>query len=240
MHSNAKRDLSLTFDQIQIHLIHYTPMLQRRDHMREVLSQAEILEAQVNWLTDWDREAIMPTYLKGFYGDPNQLQASHVSVILKHLAVFAQAADSAVPYHLVIEDDIYLEKPFQEKLLEQISQLPKNWEMLFVGDGCDLHIPFWRRRWGKQVYLREPQARWWGGGGISRCAAGYLIHPASARRFLSSQHAQAPFTVPIDWLMNRVGSDLNVRTYWSEPPLVKQGAFDSWTKDRKLNPIAKS
>ena len=31
-------------------------------------------------------------------------------------------------------------------------------------------------------------------------------------------------------LMNRVGEDLEFRSYWAEPAWVRQGAFVSWTK----------
>ena len=65
---------------------------------------------------------------------------------------------------------------------------------------------------------------------MSRCAAGYVIRPESARRFLKSSHIHPPFEVAIDWMMNRVGEELKFRSYWAEPPLVTQGAFESWTK----------
>jgi hypothetical protein len=76
----------------------------------------------------------------------------------------------------------------------------------------------------------------WGGGGCSRCTEAYLIHPAFARRLLDSHWSKPPFDRPIDWLLNGAGVEFKARSYWAEPPLVTQGAFESWTKDRNLNP----
>ncbi len=223
---------------LRIHLVHYTPLVDRRRHVERELESHGLNQFPVHWITEFDREEILQEHANGKFGDPAAFPASFVSVILKHLEAFRCAAQSDAPWHLVLEDDILIQPDFLNRLSRALTQLPDDWEIFFVGDGCDLHIPFWRRRPGRLVYFRGYKPTWWGGGGISRCGAAYLIRPESARRFLTSKHAAPPYHTAIDWLMNAAGLELKFRSYWAEPPLICQGAFPSWTLDKKLNPGA--
>lgn len=232
----AAPHVSLTPDNLRVHVIHYTPLIERRVHMERELSVREVNHFPLRWVTEHDREQIEARHASGEFGNPQAFGASFVSVILKHLDVFQNAAASDIPWHLALEDDVFIDPEWRPKLERLLTELPEDWEIVFVGDGCKLHIPFWMRHRGKSVHFRGHHATWWGGGGISRCAAGYLIRPESARRFLTSIHTAPPFSAPIDWLMNRAGADLKIRSHWAEPPLIRQGAFESWTKDRRLNP----
>jgi hypothetical protein len=179
-------------------------------------------------MLDQDREAILSEYQEGLLGDPAQVSASSVSLILKHLAIYGLVIQEADRPHLILEDDVLLAPSFFEKLAADVEQLPTEWDLFFVGLGCDLHVPFWRRRPGKRVYWRgwKPQ-RYWGGGGCSRCTEAYLIHPDFARRLLHSPFGVPPFSAPIDWHLNHAGVVLKARSYWLEPALVRQRAFES-------------
>jgi glycosyl transferase family 25 len=232
----------LNAENLRVYVIHYTRLSDRRTHMEKVVSESGLECYPLRWVVEHDREEIESRHASGEFGDPVAFGASFVSVILKHLEVFHRVAESTVPFHLILEDDVFITEDWKEKLGRMLRTMPEDWEILFVGDGCDLHVPFWRRFLAGRsfrdggVFFRGWDKTWWGGGGISRCGAGYLIRPESARRFLTSAHSKPPFSVPIDWLMNRVGAELKMRSYWAEPPLVTQGAFESWTKDRNLNP----
>ena len=43
-------------------------------------------------------------------------------------------------YNLVLEDDAILDKDFLSKLTRGLEQLPDDYDMLFLGDGCNYHI----------------------------------------------------------------------------------------------------
>lgn len=223
-------------DGLRIHVVHYTPFKDRRAHLERELVQHGLDKFWVRWITEFDREEILESHARGDFGDPAKFPAAFVSVILKHLEAFRFAAESEAPWHLVLEDDILIQPDFLNKLSKALTQLPDDWEIFFVGDGCNLHIPFWRRRPGRIAQYRGYKPAWWGGGGMSRCGAAYVIRPESARRFLTSRHAAPPFHTAIDWLMNEAGEELKFRSWWAEPPLICQGAFPSWTLDEKLNP----
>ena len=225
----------ISAENFRVYVVHYTPFVERRRHLEAQLRNSGLDQFPLEWITEFDREEIANDHAIGKYCDPARFNASLVSVILKHLEAIRRISADTVPYHLVIEDDIFIPDDAISRINRCISELPQGWEMFFAGDGCNLHIPFWRRRLGKMVHLRGYRATWWGGGGMARCGAGYMVEPSFAFRFLGSRHAQAPFHTAIDWLMNEVGQDLKVQCYWAEPPVVCQGAFPSWTKNKRLN-----
>ena len=221
---------------LKIYTVHYSPFVERRQHLERELQSHGLDRFPVRWITEFDREAILEEHARGAYGDPVAFPAAFVSVILKHLEAFRLAAESDAPWHLVLEDDILIQPDFLNRLSRALGELPEDWEIFFVGDGCNLHVPFWRRRPGRIAQYRGYKPKWWGGGGISRCGAAYVIRPESARRFLGAKQAAPPFYTAIDWLMNDAGMELKFQSYWAEPPLICQGAFPSWTLDEKLNP----
>lgn len=219
---------------LQSYIIHYTVLTDRRVYM-EGVERGVGLKCQ--WITGWDREEILTGHEGGEFGDPKELTAGSVSLILKHLEVYRRVVAEPEGWHLILEDDVVLVENFQKRLEECLAQLPSEWDLFFIGLGCDLHVPWWKRRRGKRVYYRGWRRGWlWGRGGCSRCTEAYLIHPDFARRLLESQFGKPPFNRPIDWHLNAAGKVLKARSFWAEPPLVKQGAFESWRKDPILNP----
>jgi GR25 family glycosyltransferase involved in LPS biosynthesis len=153
---------------------------------------------------------------------------------LKHVAAWRAVVSEGTGWHLILEDDVLVASGagFLREMADVLSELPiGGWDLLFVGLGCDLHVPWWKRSGRKRVYFRGWRRGWlWGGGGCSRCTEAYLIHPEFAAKLLVSRFVKPPFERPIDWLLNAAGESLKARSYWAEPPLVTQGAFESWMK----------
>jgi len=230
---------SLTPNNLRVHVIHYTRLTERRAHMEQTLREHGLNRFPVSWVTAHDREEVLAggAYERAEWGNPKLIAASAVSVILKHLAVYRAVVAEPQAWHLILEDDVLIRPGFLPALADCLTELPKEWDLFFVGLGCDLHVPWWLRRAGRRIYWRGwKRGLLWGGGGCSRCMEAYLIHPRCAERLLSSRFAHPPFNRPIDWHLNEAGTALQIHTYWAEPPLVTQGAFESWTKDRSLNP----
>lgn len=227
--------LPLTPENLSIYIIHYSPFKGRRNHMEKAISEHGLGHFPVRWITEYDREDIAEAHRQGTYCDPGILNASHISVILKHFECYKTISGNPSPYHLILEDDVFLTSGFIDRLSVVLRELPLDWKMFFVGGGHNLHIPFWQRRPGQRVYPREPRAVPFAGAGISRCAEAYLINPNFASTFLKSHKATPPFTRSIDWIINEVGEELKISSHWAEPPLARQGAFESWTKNPSLN-----
>ena len=222
---------------LRVHVVHYSLFHERRQHMEDQIQRHELDRwFPVNWILEHDRE----TLTSAMTGAAASGSLSMNSVIFKHLVAFRTAAESPGSHHLVLEDDVTLVDGFLDKLAICLDELPADWDMLFVGSGQGMPVPWWRRRTGRHIYFRGWRPTWWGGGGASRCAEAYLIAPRFARRFLDCPGAQPPYKRPIDWLMNEVGHELCTRSWWCEPALAFQGAFDSWTKNPALQDVAVS
>ena len=227
----------LTRETLQVQVIHYTKLVERKAHMERVLTETGLDQCRVRWVTEGDQEVVRQggQYERGEWGDPGRIAAGSISLILKHIAAWQTVASREDSWHLILEDDVLVPSgaAFIQELQEVVNELPTDkWDLLFVGLGCHLHVPWWKQRVGKRVYFRGWQRGWlWGGGGCSRCTEAYLIHPAFASKLLATRFVKPPFDRPIDWLLNEVGADLKARSFWAEPPLVTQGAFESWTKE---------
>lgn len=70
----------------------------------------------------------------------DKLPNSHYAITLSHFSAYKTISDFH-DYGLILEDDAILDKDFKTKLYKYISQLPNDYDMLFIGDGCGLHIP---------------------------------------------------------------------------------------------------
>ncbi len=230
---------SFMADNLRVYVVHYTRFVERRAHMERVLQEHGLDQFQVRWITEHDREELLKEYEEGKWGDPKKIAASSVSLILKHLLVYRLAAQSPECWHLILEDDVLVKPELLVSLERCLRALPKDWELFFIGVGCNLHVPWWRRRPGKRVYFRGWKPWWRAGGGTSRCTEAYLVNPSFAARLLETRFAKPPFASPIDWLLAEAGYEMHIRSYWAEPPLMSQGAFESWTKNPLINTLIK-
>lgn len=229
----------LTPENFRIYVVHYKPFTERRAHMKKLFRENSLDRFPVSWMLDHDRETLLEAFQSGELGDPKIIAASSISLILKHLAIYRLAAAEPHCWHLVLEDDLIARPHLIENMQRCIAELPPDWELFFIGEGCGLHVPWWRRRPGKRVYFRGWKPWWRAGGGTSRCTEAYFVNPAFAARLLDSPFAHPPFDCPIDWHLAKAGYQMHIRSYWAEPPLAGQGAFESWTKNPHLNTLLK-
>jgi GR25 family glycosyltransferase involved in LPS biosynthesis len=74
-----------------------------------------------------------------------------------------------------LEDDVILNDNFIDNLNNYMTQLPENFDMLFIGDGCNLHIQKNKLIPNKNIYEKCLYPTKWGGDGASRCSDSYII-----------------------------------------------------------------
>lgn len=77
-----------------------------------------------------------PNWQPGDYPAPEYITQGHVGCILSHYMLWKTI--SYLPYdeYLIFEDDVILCDGFKEKLLDYKSQLPNDWQYVFVGHCC--------------------------------------------------------------------------------------------------------
>ncbi len=114
---------------------------------------------------------------------------------------------------LIFEDDVILVDHFQTRFNSSLYETPIDWDLIFIGSGCNLRIPIDKLMVGQTAYKVDHPS--------SKCADSYCITLSAARRILSTI---IPFTFPIDFELNYQMKLHNMNVYWWEPPLVSQGS----------------
>jgi hypothetical protein len=97
--------------------------------------------------------------------------------------------------------------------------------MLFIGDGCKLHIPKERLVPDIFIYEKNVNPTRWGGQGCSRCSDSYLVSKKCAKQLCDYiANTTKKIGSPIDFWLNEAGRDNNFNVYWAEPTIVTQGS----------------
>jgi GR25 family glycosyltransferase involved in LPS biosynthesis len=147
---------------------------------------------------------------------PRRLSDSEISLSIKHIyalsaiAAGKNAGGEQAP-SLVLEDDTVLSERFSVLLQSALQSMPKDWQILFIGDGCGLRVP--GRSDQDAMYRMNPPR--------SKCSDAYLINTAAARSLLQTL---VPFSLPIDLELGCSMLQQQTVCYWLEPPITTQGS----------------
>ena len=170
----------------------------------------------------FDKEHLPNKHLAKF----SLTKPSEISVFLKHMFAMKLISNTHFRYNLIIEDDAIFGENFSEILLKSLSQLPKYYDMYFVGSGCNLHMPSEFIQDGKFVYKKCLEPTSWGGDGATRCSDSYFVSTNCANnvwnKFKSLPAGQ--INLPLDWWLNKYAREASLAIFWLEPTIVSQGS----------------
>lgn len=183
---------------MKTYITHYSPLVSRKEFMIQQVKKHNL-----------DAFFIETEEGPGIY---KNLKLNDISLTKKHIEAWNIIAHGDDPYALILEDDAILEDDFTTKLNNYISQLPSYFDMLFIGNGCNLHMHI-----EKGNIIRRPNEL-----GITRCTDSYVISKTCANRLL--QRVNEVIDKPIDHWMNQLGTELNLIGFWAEPTIVSQGS----------------
>jgi len=142
-----------------------------------------------------------------------------VSLILKHFWVYKEIS---IKYDcaLILEDDAILADNFVEILDKYMAELPADYDMLFIGDGCNLHMPNIPDKYIYEKCLHPTSL----GDGASRCSDSYIVNKKCAIKLYEYiSHLNYKINISSDFWINKAARDNNLKVYWSEPTIVSQG-----------------
>ncbi len=210
---------------MKTYILHYTPLIERKDHINKTINRHNLDGV---FIERYDKEDLLCDEIKKF---SSQLGLSTISLAKKHFEAWRLATDR---HQLILEDDVILDDNFSNKLTAYIRQLPKTYDMLFIGNGCNLHIPHYMLVDGLNVYKKSNYPSLWGGDGATRCADSYLITNTCANKLLNYANDSSIIDLPVDWFMNRVCRELDLEVYWAEPTIVQQGSEVGLFKNSRL------
>jgi GR25 family glycosyltransferase involved in LPS biosynthesis len=219
----------LPFD--QVYVTHYTPLRDRRKSLERALA---ILGIDATWITDYDREALTQHEFDTFVQQLDSswtgkdihfqdidfhhmryqpLNASEISLSLKHAEALKQFCESGGQLALVLEDDVLFRRDFVDECNRFLRQTPGDFGIIFPGDGCGLRVHSWELRPGQVAYRVLPP--------MARCTDSYIITRAAAKKLLDHL---LPIFLPADVQFTYWLRTLNIPTYWWDPNLITQGS----------------
>ena len=202
---------------MKIFVIHYKKLVNRKTHMIDQFQKYNITDYE---FVEIDRDELTPQNRSKF---PENYSNSQIAICLSHFYAYQQIS-AHEDEGLIFEDDVILSADFIDKLNLYRNQLPNDYDMLFLGDGCQLHIQKHRLIPGNYIYEKCLYPTEWGGDGAGRCTDSYLVSKKCATTLMDYvDKLTQKINLPIDWWLNIAARDNQFQVYWAEPTIVTQG-----------------
>ena len=206
---------------MKIFVLHYSKLIDRKKYIIEQFEKHNIIDYE--FIEKYNKEDLCDDDKVLF---DNCVKESNISLMNKHLYVYKVIANNEnYEDALIFEDDVILEDNFTEQLNKYITQLPKDYDMLFIGDGCNLHIEPHKLKPNNNIYEKCLYPTYWEGNGASRCSDSYIISKKCAITLCNYiNKLSVKIKLPYDWWLNVACIENNLKVYWAEPTIVTQGS----------------
>lgn len=203
---------------MKIYIVHYDKLLERKINMDIQLNKHGLT---CEYVSNYGKDKLTKHDKSMF----RNISESEISVCLHHIECFKKIAYDTNEYGLILEDDVIFCENFKYILNDYISKLPENWDMLFIGNGCDLHIPNHLLKENVNIYLKDNNPSKHGGLGSTRCLDSYLITKKCAQKIIEKlQLPKYTILCPADHWLNYVIRNNKFKVYWAEPTIATQAS----------------
>lgn len=202
---------------MKIFVIHYKKLSDRKQH---ILKQFEKYNIKDYEFIDIDRDELQGYDLTIF----ENLHNSYIAIQLSHIYAYKQIRDNH-DQAIILEDDVILQDNFMNIFNHYLTQLPYDYDMLFFGSCCNLHIQQHNLIFNKNIYEKSLEATEWGGDGSTRALHSYLINKKCAIKLCEYiDNIKYKISVPADFWLNIAARDIRLKVYWAEPTIAMQGS----------------
>jgi len=193
---------------MKIFIVHYDKLVERKEIIIKQLSKYNF---DYEFISNKGKNKLTIDDKKKF----RNIHDGEISVTLHHIECFKKIVENNLEFALILEDDIFLSQNFGEALDFYMKQLPRNWDMLFVGDGCGMHVDKNLLENEKYIYKSTK----------TRCLDSYLITNKCCKIILEKLRLPN-YTIlcPVDHWLNCVINNNGFNVYWAEPTIVTQGS----------------
>ena len=191
-------------------MIHYKKLYDRK---KDIIEQFEKFNfTNYEFIEHYDRDEITDEDKQKFVEGYKPCQ---IAITLSHIYAYQEIVKK-YQGALILEDDAILHDDFIELFNYYIDQLPSNFDMFFIGHGCNLHIDPENIKLNCNVYKKQE----------SRCTDSYVITKKCAQQITKYFNCiDYKIDSPVDFWLNTVFKDLNLDVYWAEPHIVIQGTM---------------
>lgn len=207
---------------MKVYVVHYKKLVKRKE---TILKQFEKFGITNYEFVDIDRSEIHKYDLSKIEQTNNS--SGNIAINLSHMYIYKEIAEK-YQQALILEDDAIMVDDFMERFVQYHTELVTNYpdfDMLFLGNGCMLHIPHDKIIEGKHIYYKSPEPTSWGGGGVTRCVDSYLVSNKAAKKICTHiDNDTVPWGLGIDYRLNKIASEIGLEVYWAEPTIVSQSS----------------
>jgi GR25 family glycosyltransferase involved in LPS biosynthesis len=205
---------------MKIFVIHYKKLIDRKEFMLKQFEKYNLTDFE---FIEIDRDEVENYDLTIFKEDFKKIHKSQMAITLSHIFAYKEILDK-YENALIFEDDAILCENFIEIYNYYLTQLPENYDMLFIGNGSFLHIKKELLVPNKNIYLKSVEIEDWAPMGAAKCTESYLVSKKCAKKLLESiEKIKNKVNLPIDWWLTYLLKENNLIVYWAEPTIVKQG-----------------
>jgi len=189
-----------------IYVVHYTPLTERKKYLLNKFEKANI--TNFTFYEKYNRNETSPEVMSDYFKLHN-LTPAQICITIAHIEIYREILEKGYKRCLILEDDALLCENFFERLHEYNSQLPEDFDLGLLNDGCKLH-----------ANNIQPSQIWYPATTTRTCCA-YIISNKCCATLLPSI---IPFTMAIDHELNIQIKKLNLKTFWAEPTIVNDGS----------------
>jgi glycosyl transferase family 25 len=210
---------------LKIFVLHYSKLTRRKEYIIQQFKLHGITDYE--FIEKFDKDTITDDECHEFSREYVTKRRAELSLHLKHIYLYRLIVRENYDQVLIFEDDVILSNGFLDKLSLYMKQLPTDYDMLFIGDGCNLHIPRNQLKPEQYIYEKCLHPTAWGGNGAAKCTDSYIIHQRCAKKicdYIAATSSTKKIDQPADWWLNEVARDLVLKVYWAEPTIVTQGS----------------
>jgi GR25 family glycosyltransferase involved in LPS biosynthesis len=205
---------------MKIFVIHYKKLIDRKEFMLKQFEKYNLIDFE---FIEIDRDEVENYDLTIFKEDFKKIHKSQMAITLSHIFGYKKILDK-YENALIFEDDAILCENFIEIYNYYLTQLPENYDMLFIGNGGNLHIKKELIVPNKNIYLKSVEIEDWAPMGAAKCTESYLVSKKCAKKLLESiEKIKNKVNLPIDWWLTYLLKENNLIVYWAEPTIVTQG-----------------
>lgn len=199
----------------KVYIVHYKPLKERRLVLEHMLNTQGITNYE--FITEYDRDTtpkeVLETYFKG-----HSLVPAQICITISHIEIYKKIVENNYSIVLILEDDAILSPHFKSSLETYCSNLPTDFEIGFLNDGCGYHAQGVRE--GTYWYPKDH----------TRTCCSYIITKSCCEKLLKSSN---PFHEVIDFELNTQIRNQKLGCYWAEPTIVSDGSDHTYGQSYK-------